>query len=275
MRSRYRVSETFRPYVSYLRELGYYCTNRSKTDYNQQGDDKAVWDECSQRAHYRNRPEGAPFFAIFNITDSHESNLFPEKVARNRRRGFIPNDTRLVPSQLVLPSYLPDLPEIRSDFAIYYDTLESTDRLVGEVLDELAEQDLDEETIVFYYADHGGPTPRGKRYLKDTGVRVPMIVHIPQRLRDEAPWKPGEKVDELVAFVDLAPTALSLAGIEKPQQMQGRAFLGPPSRAAARATNSLSIRRPIRRTLRNAARDRRRSIQIHPPFYAASARGAL
>ena len=227
MRSRYRVSQAFRPYVSYLRERGYYCTNRSKTDYNQEGNDKELWDECSQQAHYKNRPEGAPFFAIFNITDSHESNLFPEKVSKNRQREFIPDETRLAPSELKLPPYLPDLPEIRSDFAIYHDTMQSTDWLVGKILDELAEENLTDNTIVFYYADHGGPTPRGKRYLKDTGVRVPMIVHVPQRLRDWAPWEPGEQVDELVAFVDLAPTALSLAGMEKPDQMQGRAFLGP------------------------------------------------
>ncbi|MDC0935685.1 sulfatase-like hydrolase/transferase [Pirellulales bacterium] len=231
MRSRYRTSAELKPYVSYLRERGYYCTNRSKTDYNQQGADKQIWDECSNRAHYKNRPEGAPFFAIFNLTDCHESSLFPEKVAQNRQRDFIPPQTRLDPSKLSLPPYLPDLAEIRSDFAIYYDTLQSTDGRVGKLLDELAEQNLADNTIVFYYSDHGGPTPRGKRYLKDTGVHVPMIVRIPPRLRDWAPWEPGEQVDELVAFVDLAPTALSLAGVAKPKQMQGRAFLGPDREA--------------------------------------------
>lgn len=227
MRSRYVVPERYRPYVAYLREHGYYCTNNSKTDYNQQGDDRAFWDESSRNAHYRNRPEGSPFFAIFNLTVSHESSLFPDRVAQRRQEKVIPQPARRDPADIDVPAHLPDLPEIRRDLAIYYDTLTAMDQRVGELLDELEAEGLADETIVFYYADHGGPTPRGKRYLKDTGVKVPMIVRLPARWSDWASWASDGKVEELVAFVDLAPTALSLAGIETPPQMQGRAFLGP------------------------------------------------
>lgn len=226
MRSRHRIPDKFRPHTSYLKELGYYCTNASKTDYNFKGDDKAIWDECAPKAHYKNRAEGQPFFAIFNLTVSHESSLFPQKVKANRANGIIPATPRLAPAKVTIPPYLPDLPEIRSDFAIYHDVLTALDTQVGELLDELTAAGLADNTIIFYYGDHGGPTPRGKRYIEDTGVRIPMIVHVPEKWSAYSPFKTGERVGEPVAFIDLAPTLLSLAGLDKPQHMQGRPFLG-------------------------------------------------
>lgn len=226
MRSRYAIPGSLKPYVGYLREAGYYCTNASKTDYNRRGDDRAIWDACGPQAHYRRRPAGQPFFAVFNLTTTHESSLFPATVVENRRRGLIPPRPRLDPAAVDVPPYLPDLPEVRADIAVYHDNVTAMDKQVGQLLDELADAGLADDTIVFYYSDHGGATPRGKRYLYDTGVRVPLIVHVPEKWRALAPFAVGEKVDELVSFVDLAPTVLSLAGLAKPASMQGRAFLG-------------------------------------------------
>lgn len=218
MRSRHAIPATFRPYVAYLREQGYYCTNASKTDYNFEGDDRKWWDDCSGKAHYRSRAEGQPFFAIFNLTTTHESSLFPAK------RGKPPH--RLKPSEIEVPPYLPDLPEVREDFAAYHDKVSKLDSQIGRLLDDLEEAGLTDDTIVFYYSDHGGPTPRGKRYLKETGVRVPLIVRVPEKWKHLSPFIAGATVAEPVAFVDFAPTLLSLAGLEKPEPMQGRAFLG-------------------------------------------------
>ncbi|MBT8045169.1 MAG: sulfatase [Verrucomicrobiae bacterium] len=218
MRSRHTIPRKYKPYVSYLKALGYYCSNRSKTDYNFAGNDKAIWDACSKKAHYKNRPNGAPFFSIFNLTVSHESSLFDRKKKKGK--------TRLDPSKVTLRPYLPDLPAIRSDVAHYHDIITSLDTQIGKILDDLVAAGLADDTIVFYYADHGGITPRGKRYLKDTGVHIPMLVHVPKKWQHLSPFKPGSKIDETVAFVDLAPTLLSLVGLEKPSQMQGRAFLG-------------------------------------------------
>jgi len=226
MRSRYRIPSRYRPYVEYLRKAGYYCTNRSKTDFNFQGNDRQIWDACSRNAHYKNRAAGQPFFAVVNLTVCHESSLFPQRVAGSRKRGLIPKTPRVAPATLDLPAHLPDLPEVRTDVAIYHDNVTAMDTQVGRLLDELGERGLADDTIVFYYSDHGGPTPRGKRYLQDTGVRVPMIVHVPEKWRQLSPFEPSQAVDELIAFVDLAPTVLSLAGIEKPEQMQGRAVFG-------------------------------------------------
>lgn len=219
MRSRYPIPDRFKSYVTYLREKGYYCTNASKTDYNFTGNDKSFWDDCSERAHYKNRPKGAPFFAVINLTVSHESSLFKfkNKPAKN---------TRIDASEVNVPPYLPDLPEIRSDIAAYYDIVTNLDSQVGKLLDNLDKAGLKENTIVFYYADHGGVLPRGKRYLLDSGVHVPMMVRVPKAFRGMSPFEPGEVVGEPVSFVDLAPTVLSLAGIAKPKQMQGRVLLG-------------------------------------------------
>ena len=239
MRSRHAIpTETFKPYVAYLREQGYYCTNNAKTDYNFKGNDNSLWDVSSNQAHYKNRPAGKPFFAVFNIEISHESNLFPAKVKSNRESGQTPQTPRLDPKTLFLPPYVPDLPEMRSDWAIYHDTITAMDKLVGAKLDELEKSGQAENTIVFYYADHGGPTPRGKRYLEDTGVHIPLLVHVPKKWQALSPFTQGQRVSELVSFVDFAPTLLSLCGLKKPTQMQGRAFLGtervaPPAKPAA------------------------------------------
>ncbi len=217
MRSRHAIPAKYRPNVEYLRAAGYYCTNNSKTDYNFEGKDASYWDNSSNTAHYKNRPAGKPFFAIFNTTISHESSLF--------NKGA-PEPKRVTPAEVELPPYLPDLPEVRKDYARYLDRIQDMDAQVGKVLDELEKSGLAENTIVFYYADHGGILPRGKRYLEQTGVKIPLIVRVPEKFRALSPFKAGERVIEPVSFIDLAPTLLSLAGIEIPPQMQGRPFLG-------------------------------------------------
>lgn len=227
MRSRHDIPSNLTPYVTHLRKAGYYTSNASKTDYNFEGNDKALWDECSGKAHYSKRPDGKPFFSIFNLTVSHESNLFPAKIASNRKKGLIPETPRLDPAKMFLPPYVPDLPEMRHDFAVYHDTMTALDTQIGGILAKLEKDGLADDTIVFYYGDHGGPTPRGKRYLHDTGVRIPMTLHVPEKWKHLSTFKNGSVSDEIVSFVDLAPTLLSLAGLKDDPNMQGRPFLGP------------------------------------------------
>jgi len=219
MRSNYAKSELVKPYTEFLRQKGYYCTNNSKTDYNYADIRlEEMWDECGREAHYKNRGEGQPFFAIFNFTTSHESSIhnpLPDSVLRHR------------PEEVTLPPYHPDTPEMRHDWAQYYDRVEEMDRQVGEVLQELEEAGLAGNTIVFYYSDHAGVLGRSKRFLYETGTHVPMIIRIPARYRHLFPERStGSHVERLVSFVDLAPTLLSLTGQKAPEYMQGSAFLG-------------------------------------------------
>ncbi len=164
MRAEGRVPTFLHGFPKYLRDAGYYCTNNVKTDYNAVLDMKAMWDESSEQAHWRNRPGGAPFFAVFNFLTTHESRVFRETPGRVRQED------------VSVPAYLPDAPEVRRDIASYHNLME---RMDGEVAARLAALDtagLAEDTIVFYYSDNGGVLPRSKRYCYEAGMHVALIV---------------------------------------------------------------------------------------------------
>ncbi|MEX2577734.1 MAG: sulfatase-like hydrolase/transferase [Verrucomicrobiales bacterium] len=217
MRSMVPLPDEIRLYPEYLREAGYYCTNAGKEDFNVRKPDD-LWDESSGKAHWKNRADDQPFFAIFNSTKSHESRI------RTR-----PHEAVADPADMRVPAYHPDTPEVRQDWAQYYDKVSEADADAGERLREVEEAGLAGDTIVFYYGDHGHGLPRGKRWPSDSGLRVPMVVHFPEKWHHLAPeeYEPGGTSDRMVDFVDLAPTVLSLANIEPPEWMQGHAFAGP------------------------------------------------
>ncbi|MEO1614949.1 MAG: sulfatase-like hydrolase/transferase [Planctomycetota bacterium] len=231
MRSRYPVPDHFRTYPSFLRDAGYYCVNRSKTDYNFQTNDKSHWDESSPKAHWKNRGKDQPFFAVFNTTISHESSLFKNKTDGFRKRGVIPEVPSRDPASVELPPHYPDTPEIRQDWVNYMDIVTAMDKQIGQWLQELDDEGVRENTIVFYYSDHGGILPRAKRYINDTGTHVPMIVRFPKKWQHLAPAAAGTVNERPVAFIDLPPTVFSLAGIEIPEQFQGHAFAGEAAEA--------------------------------------------
>lgn len=216
MRSEVRMPDSIRLYPAMLRDLGFYCTNNSKEDYNvsQIGE---TWDDSSNKAHWRKRKAGQPFFAVFNFTTSHESQI------RTRPHIAIHD-----PAKVPIPPFHPDTPECRQDWAQYYDKVTAMDTQVGRVLAQLREDGLDNDTIVFYYGDHGTGMPRGKRWLYQTGLHVPLVVYVPERFRALAgeQYTPQGKNSRLVSFVDLVPTLLSLAGARPPAYLQGHAFLG-------------------------------------------------
>ena len=216
MRSMTRLPKEFAMYPTYLKQAGYYCTNNSKEDYNLEKDGQ-VWDDSSRKAHWKNRGEGQPFFAIFNYTVSHESKI--------RRR---PHKAVHDPAKVRVPAYHPDRPEVRQDWAQYYDNITEMDRQAGRALKELEDAGLSDDTIIFYYGDHGSGMPRSKRWPYNSGLSVPLIVHIPEKFKHLAPkeYQAGGKTDRLVGFIDLAPTLLSLAGVKPPKHFQGHAFLG-------------------------------------------------
>jgi uncharacterized sulfatase len=216
MRSLVSMPAFMKMYPQFLRERGYYCTNNSKEDYNLDKPGR-VWDDSSGKAHWKDRAAGQPFFAIFNITVSHESQI--------RVR---PHTLRHDPAKVRVPAYHPDAPEVRHDWAQYYDKVTEMDAQAGRRLAELEEAGLADDTIVFFYGDHGSGMPRSKRWPYNSGLHVPLIVHVPAKYRALASpdYAAGGKSERLVAFVDLAPTLLSLAGVQPPDWMQGRAFLG-------------------------------------------------
>jgi arylsulfatase A-like enzyme len=217
MRSMVSMPNGTKMYPEFLREAGYYCTNNSKTDYNLREPAK-LWNESSGKASWKNRPKDQPFFAIFNSTKSHESQI------RTR-----PHTQITQPEDIRVPAYHPDTPEVRQDWAQYYDKVSEADADAGKRLKELEEAGLAADTIVFYYADHGSGMPRSKRWPSNSGLHVPFVVYFPEKYKHLAPkeYTAGGQSDRLISFVDLAPTLLSLVGIQPPEWMQGHAFAGP------------------------------------------------
>ncbi len=218
-------------FSEYLRAAGYYCTNNVKTDY-QFDPPPSAWDESSRKAHWHGRAEGQPFFAVFNFTTSHESQIRNRSKSMLKRLASLKPNERHDPAKALLPPYYPDTPAVRKDWAQYYDIITLMDRQVGEVLKQLEDEGLADNTIVWFWGDHGRGLPRAKRWIYDSGLRVPLVIRVPEKLRNLAmpgnpdALKPGSVKDDLVAFIDFAPTMLSLAGVKIPEHIQGRAFLG-------------------------------------------------
>lgn len=194
----------------YFREAGYYASNNAKEDY-QFRKPITAWDESSGTAHWRNRAPGQPFFSVFNLGITHESQVWVQQ-----------ENSLLVPEDLEVPvpPYLPDTEVALRDIRQVYSNIVVMDRQVGEILQQLEEDELLDNTVVFFYSDHGGPLPRQKRLLYDSGINLPMIIRFPDG------WRAGEVDDQLISFVDFKSTALSLGGIKPPDYVDGRAFLG-------------------------------------------------
>ena len=197
-------------FPEYLRAADYYCTNNAKTDYQFEAPFTA-WDENGNKAHWRNRKDkNQPFFAVFNIGVTHESQIW--------ERAKQP--LRVNPATVKYPPYYPENPIIRTDVARNYDNIMVMDSLVGNLLKQLEEDNLLDKTIVFFYSDHGSGMAWHKRELYDRGLHVPFMIRYPDH-RGAGTWD-----DELHSFVDLAPSMLSLVGMPVPDYLQGQAFLG-------------------------------------------------
>jgi arylsulfatase A-like enzyme len=250
-----------RGFPAYLRQAGYYCTNNAKTDYNTEIDLKDAWDESSGQAHWRKRPAGRPFFAVFNHNITHESQVFPEAQARHAPVA-LPVD----PARVRIPAYVPDTPETRRDRANYYDLMSRLDTQLAAKLKDLEDAGLAEDTIVFYYGDNGGVLPRSKRFTYDSGLHVPLIVRFPDKWKHLAPAAPGSRIAAPVTFVDFAPTVLSLAGVEPPSHLQGKAFAGARNAGPQEYAFSFRDRMDERYDMCRTARDARyRYIRNYHP----------
>jgi N-sulfoglucosamine sulfohydrolase len=232
MRSGFPMPERMKGFPALLRKQGYYTTNNVKTDYNSgnyQDIIKSSWNESSDTAHWRKRVDkSSPIFSVFNLMTSHQSRtmVWPrEKFLQEVQSKLKPTEIH-DPAKITLPLYYPDTPIIRRTVARFHDCVTAMDKEVGAILGQLEEDDLADNTIVFFYSDHGSGMPRHKRALLESGMRVALMIRFPKKWEHLAPGKPGSTLDRLVAFVDFAPTVLSLTGTPIPKDMQGKPFLG-------------------------------------------------
>ena len=257
MRCKAVLPEHIKPFPMYLREAGYYCTNNSKTDY-QFRHPKETWDFSGRKGHWRNRKKGQPFFAVFNFTGCHESGIASEAKYKSVTADLKPSQ-RQDAKKLTLPPYYPDTPIVREDWKRNYELITAMDAWTGDLIAQLKTDGLYENTIIFFWSDHGVGLPRAKRWLYDSGTRIPLIVRIPVA----AGLKPGVS-SQLVSSIDFGPTVLSLAGLEIPKHMQGRSFIGGvPRKFVFGARDRMDERYDIIRSVRGP---RYRYIRNYEPL---------
>lgn len=212
-------------FPTFLKQAGYFTAWPGKTDFN--FDPPGNWVDTTQ--DWMRNPAALkakqPFFAYFNINVTHESQTraTAEKHAKNTAR--LKASDRQDPTQLVLPPFYPDTPAVRNDLKQYYEDVTALDYRAGDVLKMLDDQELADNTIVFFFGDHGRGMPRYKRWCYDTGTHCPLLVRWPGKIQ------PSSAREDLVAFIDLAPTVLSIAQAQAPDFMQGQAVLTSPNAA--------------------------------------------
>ena len=273
LRSDIKLPRQIRCFPQYLRAAVYYCSNNYKKDYN--FTDVNVWDESSTEAHWRKHKPDQPFFSVFNFTSTHQGQINGSDEEFNAKyRSKLQPEELHDPAKIKLPPYYPDTPMIRKIWARYYDLITFMDKQVGDLLGQLEEDGLADNTIVFFFSDHGLGVPRFKRTLYDSGLHVPLIIRFPDRYRSLSPVKPGKKTDRLVSFVDFAPTVLSLAGLPIPSYMQGRAFLGskagPPREYVFAAASRVDEAYELSRCVRDKRYKYIRNYMPHLPYVQPS-----
>ena len=193
-------------FTEILRANGYYCSNNSKEDYNMEMSPLA-WDESNKNAHWRNRAKNQPFFSVFNLNITHESRIW----------GNYAQHSMEAVNKVILPPFFPENDIIKNDYVTNYKNIETLDNQIGEIINKLKEDGLYEKTIIFFYSDHGGPFPRYKRSIYDTGLKCPLIIKWIEK-------KKLKRNNQMISFIDLAPTVLDICMKEIPENMEGVSF---------------------------------------------------
>ena len=269
MRCSAKLPPMIKAFSTYLRQIGYYCTNNSKTDY-QTNDLRDAWDQSSNKTHWRNRKDGQSFFAVFNFTGCHESGIAGESKYISVTKRLKPSQ-RQDPSKLKLPPYYPDTPIVREDWKRNYELITAMDAWAGDLIQQLKEDGLYEDTIIFFWSDHGVGLPRAKRWLYDSGTHIPLVVRVPERFRTGNQGKPRSLDDQLISSIDFGPTVMNLAGLKTPQYMQGQPFLGPnlprPRAYVFGARDRMDERYDIIRSVRDKRYRYIRNYEPLKPYY--------
>lgn len=214
-----------RLFTQELRQAGYYVNWSNKTDFNFQppadfADHTHVWfDDLAE-----GRIPDQPWLLYHNFVVTHESSMWRADLMnapwQQRNLQARQEATPVDPKQVEVPSYLPDTPGVRSNIAHYHESLAAQDREIGRALQALEESGQANQTMVIYLSDHGRGLPREKRWCYEAGIHLPLLIRWPGML------EPGSIEEDLISWLDLAPTLLSIAGVSIPDSYQGRAFLG-------------------------------------------------
>lgn len=215
------MPEGLHMFPSYLRAVGYHTSNAAKTDYNCVLDTTA-WDVVhGKMGEWRNRPDKSqPFFFVRTNGSSHASGIhFSFQQMKQDPTYHSPSSVNLLPEH-------PDTEIFRYSYAAFYDNIRKVDEELGRMVEMLREDGELDNTFIFYFGDNGGSLPGSKGYTTEKGLRVPLVVYIPEKWRNRIPIPVNTHVSGVVSFLDFGPTLLHLAGISVPEGMEGTPFLG-------------------------------------------------
>lgn len=238
-RTNYKIPDAITGFPFLLKNAGYYTTNNAKTDYNVANEKQLIalnWNESSSKADYANRKNDQPFFSVYNFMDSHQSRTMtsPYEWYAENILEKIPEQERAKPEEVIVPPFYRDSPEMRKQMLRLYNSLHYTDAKVGELVARLKAEGLMENTVIFFFGDHGQGMPGFKTHASSLGHQVPFIVRVPAKFQHLIPAQPGSIHEGLVDFQGLAPTILSITGNPVPDYMKGAVFLGSKKKTPAR-----------------------------------------
>ncbi|NER17861.1 sulfatase family protein [Spongiivirga citrea] len=231
-RSAFPIPDYIHGFPYYMKKQGYYVTNNRKTDYNVANVKEftqETWHESSNRAGWWGRKGSEPFFAVFNFAESHQSRTMTNSYEWYLKHVLehLPKENQIAEDAFTMPPFYRDSPQMRKQFARVYNSIKLTDLRIGKLLQRLEKDNLRQNTIIIFYADHGEGIPRGKTNGINLGYRVPFIIWFPEKFKHLSPWGTGGVVsDELITFEDLAPSMVSLVGGRVPDYMNGRILMG-------------------------------------------------
>jgi arylsulfatase A-like enzyme len=214
----YMLPEGVRPLPARLRDAGYFTANLVKLPeaFGFKGAGKTDWnftvtEKPFESANWDDLKSHQPFYAQINFHETHRDYRAPAKAD---------------PAKVVFPPYYPDHPVTRKDWAEYLDSATELDRKIGLVLQQLEADGLADSTVILFFGDHGESHVRGKQFCYEEGLHIPLIVHWPKSFPAPKQITAGRVDDRLIEAIDFAPTMLDIAGVAKPEKMQGRVMFG-------------------------------------------------
>ena len=229
----YRLPEGVRPITHRLKDVGYYTANLKTMNGAEIGSGKLDLNFVNEGKLYdgskwEELKKNQPFFAQLNTLEC-EYDIYDRNTWRQQRvewKGEKEHEKIATADNVTPPPYYPDHRIVREEWARYLNSVSGLDKTIGKVLHQLKKDGLAENTIVMFFGDNGRIEPRGIHWCYDTGLHVPMIIKWPKSYPAPANYMPGAVKDEVVSLIDLTPTTLGFAGIDKPYGMHGRIFLG-------------------------------------------------
>lgn len=206
-----------KPFPQYLKDAGYTTVNIGKTDYNLKVKMKDVW----SGKQVKNMKKSQPFFVNYSsLKVCHESS------GHFKMKAMEETPLTELRKSIKIPPHHPDTELFRYSYAHYQSRIETMDTEVGEIITKLKAEGVYENTIIFYFGDHGGILPRSKGYAYETGLHAPLVIRVPEKWKHLMPFEKGTRTASPVNFYDFGPSLIKAAGLAVAEGFDGEAFLG-------------------------------------------------